>query len=378
MATDRGRRAALLDAALAAGVTGLALADALLGSSEPGAPDYVLLLAGTLALTARSRAPRVVLAVTLLAGLAYTARVEPGPIATVPVLVAVYTVVSVGHRALGLGVAAPLMVFAVASNLAATGDATPAGQAIQEAILPVGWFVAAYVLGEVARHRRAYVRQAEERAAEAERTREEVALRRASEERLRIARELHDSLTHQISIIKVQAGVAVHLARKRGEDLPEALVAVQEASREATRELRATLEVLRDSEGDGPGHGLARLGDLVERVGVPATVTVDGPECALPADVDRAAYRIVQEALTNVVRHAGAATASVRLAYGADALTIVVEDDGGAVPGEDPVPGVGLIGMRERVTALGGRLCAGPRAEGGFRVEASLPVGRPA
>ncbi|PXY26926.1 sensor histidine kinase [Prauserella muralis] len=378
MATDRGRRAALLDAALAAGVTGLALADAVLGSSEAGVLGYVLLLAGTLALAARSRAPRVVLAVTLLAGLAYTARVEPGPIATVPVLVAVYTVVSLGHRALGLGVAAPLLVFAVASNLAATEDATPAGQAIQEAILPVGWFVAGYVLGEVARHRRAYVRQAEERAAEAERTREEVALRRASEERLRIARELHDSLTHQISIIKVQAGVAVHLARKRGEDVSEALLAVQEASREATRELRATLEVLRDSDGEGPGHGLARLDDLVERAGVPATVTVDGPERTLPADVDRAAYRIVQEALTNVVRHAGAATASVRLAYGADALTIVVEDDGSAAPGNEPVPGVGLIGMRERVSALGGRLRAGPRAEGGFRVEASLPVGRPA
>ncbi|PXY25945.1 two-component sensor histidine kinase [Prauserella coralliicola] len=361
------------DTALAAGVTALAVLDAVVGPSEPTALDYALLLVGSLVLAFRNRSPRTVLAISLVCGLVYTASVEPGPIATVPVLIAVYTVTAVGHRVLALAVTAPLVVFAVATNLADTEDGMAAGQAIQEAILPVGWFVAVLVLGEVTRHRRAYLEQARERAAEAERTREEAALRRAGQERLRIARELHDSLTHQISIIKVQADVAVHLARKRGEDVPDALVAVQDASREATRELRATLEVLRTDDED-TGTGLARLDHLVRRAGVPATVAVEGEPQALPRDVDQAAYRIVQEALTNVARHAGEATATVTIGYSAHELTVRVDDDGAARPGAAPVPGVGLIGMRERVTALGGRLRAEPRPEGGFTVEAVFPV----
>ncbi|MFF5986921.1 sensor histidine kinase [Prauserella flavalba] len=360
------------DTALAAGITALAVLDAVAGPAEPAALDYAVLLVGSLVIAFRNRAPRVVLAISLGCGLAYTAGVEPGPIATVPVLVAVYTVTAVGHRVLALAVTAPLTVFAVATNLAGTDDGTAAGQAIQEAILPVGWFVAALVLGEVTRHRRAYLEQARERAAEAERTREETALRRAGEERLRIARELHDSLTHQISIIKVQADVAVHLARKRGEDVPDALVAVQDASREATRELRATLEVLR-ADDENTGTGLARLDHLVRRAAVPATVTVEGEPHPLPRDVDRAAYRIVQEALTNVARHAGEATATVTIGYGADELTVRVDDDGAGGRGA-AIPGVGLIGMRERVTALGGRLRAEPGPEGGFTVEAVFPV----
>jgi signal transduction histidine kinase len=248
--------------------------------------------------------------------------------------------------------------------------------------LPIGWIVAAGVTAEVSRQREAAVRAAEERAEEAERTREETARRRAGDERLRIARELHDSLTHSISVIKVQAGVAIHLARKRGEEVPEALVAIQEASRDATRELRATLDVLRtdmkDAKGDeSPSSGLDRLDELVERAraaGVPATVTVSGEERSLPAEVDRAAYRIVQEALTNIGRHAGRpATVSVRLDYRADGLAVQIDDDGQASR-TAPVPGTGLIGMRERVTALGGRLRAEPRPEGGFTVRAELPA----
>ncbi|WP_199430550.1 sensor histidine kinase [Qaidamihabitans albus] len=380
MRTERGWHAEARDAALAVGVAALAVADALLGASRVTALDYVLLLAGTLVLVVRRRAPRTVLLVSVVLIFAYTARVEPGPIATVPVLVAIYTVVSAGHRALAAAVVVPLMVFAVMDNLGQAREG-PAAQAIQDAILPVGWFVAVSVLGEVTRHRRAYLRQAEERAAEAERTREEVALRRAGDERLRIARELHDSLTHSISIIKVQAGVAVHLARKRGEEVPEALLAVQEAAGEAGRELRATLEVLREPGGDAPAGGLDQLPELLRRAsaaGVPATLTVDGEPRELSPETGKAVYRIVQEALTNVARHAGPASASVCVHYGRDELLVRVADDGAATPDTPPVPGVGLIGMRERVTALGGRLHAGPRPEGGFTIEAGIPLADPA
>jgi signal transduction histidine kinase len=222
---------------------------------------------------------------------------------------------------------------------------------------------------------KAYVREVERRADEAERTRDEVARRRAMEERLRIARELHDSLTHSISVIKVQAGVATHLARKNGEEPSEALLAIQEASGDAVRELRSTLDVLRREE-DVNGSGLDRLPVLLERArssGLPTTYTVRGEARALPPEVDQAAYRVVQEALTNVTRHAGDATASVQITYGADSLTVRVDDDGSGSR-QPPVPGYGLVGMRERVTALGGRLRAEPGEAGGFSVLAELPV----
>jgi signal transduction histidine kinase len=234
-----------------------------------------------------------------------------------------------------------------------------------------------------------HVHEVEQRALEAERTKDEAARRRAVEERLRIARELHDSLTHSISVIQVQAGVAVHLARKRGEEVPPALLAIEEAGKDAARELRSTLGVLRAAE-DCDGSGLAHLGSLVSRAraaGQPITLTVAGTARPLPPDVDQAAYRIVQEALTNVSRHAGRASACVRLAYGTGTLTVQVDDDGdglgrpvqhGSAGSEHANlaqgPGLGLVGMRERVSALGGRLHAGPQAGGGFRVRAEIPV----
>jgi signal transduction histidine kinase len=255
-----------------------------------------------------------------------------------------------------------------------------------------GWVVSAGVMVVALRMWGLHVRDLEQRAEEAERTREEAARARAMEERLRIARELHDSLTHSISVISVQSGVAVHLARKRGEEVPPALLAIQEASSDAARELRTTLSALRSNEAlrssettgsdeDGDCSGLGHLGGLAVRAraaGLPVTVTVTGAERALPAEVDQAAYRIVQEALNNVSRHAGLARASVHLHYDPDALSIQVDDDGAGTTSTTSTisvgPGLGLIGMRERVTALGGRLQAGPRDGGGFQVRAEFPA----
>jgi signal transduction histidine kinase len=241
-----------------------------------------------------------------------------------------------------------------------------------------GWVI---VMVVTSRMWQLHVREIEQRAEEAERTRDEAAQRRAMEERLRIARDLHDSLTHSISVICVQAGVAVHLARKRGEEVPSALLAIQEAGADAARELRTTLSVLRSAE-DGDCSGLSQLHSLVERAraaGLPVTVTVTGAAWALPADVDQAAYRIVQEALTNVGRHAGQACASVHLHYTPEALSVQIDDDGtGVSTGLRPAGlGLGLIGMRERVTVLGGSLSAGPRDGGGFQVRAEFPARAP-
>lgn len=238
-----------------------------------------------------------------------------------------------------------------------------------------GWLVSAGVGIGVFRMWQLHLHEVEQRAEEAERTREEVARRRAAEERVRIARELHDSLTHTISVITVQAGVAVHLAHKRGEEVPPALVAIQEASTEASSELRSTLGMLRGD--DNLCVDLDRLPALVDRAqsaGVPTTLSITGEQRAVPPAIGRAAYRIVQEALNNIGRHAGGASALVTLEYGTTELTVQIDDDGvGPARGHD-VRGFGLIGMRERAGELGGTVRAEGRSGGGFTVRAELPL----
>ncbi|MFI9004179.1 sensor histidine kinase [Streptomyces sp. NPDC053541] len=345
-------------------------------SPGPAMLGYGLLAAGGLALLARRRAPVAVLVVTGLCAVGYQAAGFDVP--AVAYLCAVYAAVRAGRRAvtavMSLAMIAGLPVALLVSGPDGLDDP---GEAFAQArgALQLAWLIAAWAAGEA-------LRQAERRADEAERTREETARRRADEERLRIARELHDSLTHQISVVKLQAEVAVHVARRRGEEVPAALLAIQEAGREASRELRATLEALRDDD-TAPPRGLDAVPELVERArsfGLDATLTVEADGVAggrrpdVPAAVDRTVYRIVQESLTNVARHAGARTVSVRVACRADAVSVRVEDDGRARPDRVPAPGLGLLGMRERVTALGGRLRAEPRAEGGFAVRAELPV----
>ncbi|MFM9493702.1 sensor histidine kinase [Streptomyces galilaeus] len=358
------------DWVIALGVAALLLGTGLSGKrpdADPAWLGYALLAAGGLALVARRRAPRAVLAVIGLCAVGY--QVAGFEVLAVSYLVAVYGAVRAGYRA--LTVAASVALLAALHLTALVFRDGPAGEALAQArhVLEVAWLVAAFAAGEA-------LRQAERRAAEAERTKEETARRSADEERLRIARELHDSLTHQISVIKVQSEVAVHVARRRGEQVPEALLAIQEAGREASRELRATLEALRDDD-TTPPPGLDDIPELVKRfqaTGLEASLTIEGHRNDVPAAVGRTAYRIVQESLTNIVRHSAAATASVRIAHRPDTLAIRVDDDGRAIPGAAPTPGLGLLGMRERVTALGGRLRAEPRSEGGFTVRAELPV----
>ncbi|WP_086731254.1 sensor histidine kinase [Streptomyces carpinensis] len=357
------------DWAIAVGVAAALLATGLAGqhpSQDRDLLGYALLTAGGLTLAARRRAPVPVLAVTGACAVGYQAAGFDVP--AVAYLFAVYAAMRAGHRTVTVAASVTMLGALPLAALISLHDTREAFAQARGA-LELAWLIAAGAAGEA-------LRQAERRADEAERTREETARRRADEERLHIARELHDSLTHQISIIKVQAEVAVHVARRRGERVPETLLAIQEAGREASRELRATLEALRDDD-ITPPRGLDDVPELVERaraIGLDATLTIEGPRHGVPAAVDRTVYRIVQESLTNIARHAAAGTASVRIDCRPDALAVRIDDDGKATPGIATVPGVGLLGMRERVTALGGRLRAEPRGEGGFTVQAELPV----
>ncbi|RVU28714.1 sensor histidine kinase [Streptomyces antnestii] len=348
------------DAALAVVVGALVVLAAASGTGGATPLDYGLIAAASLVLAAYRTAPRLVLALATVLDAGYVVHAGPGPLAALPVLAAAHTASRAGHRGLAAGAGAVfLTVYGVS------------GRPLESCLLLAGWFLCAVVTGLADKNWQAYLRQTEQRALEAERTREEAALRRAGEERLRIARELHDSLTHSISIVKLQAGVAVHLARKRGEEVPPALLAIQEAGGEAMRELRATLDVLRTEE--EPAGDPAALVERARSAGLVVDLTVTGRERPLPGGLERATYRIVQEALTNVARHAGPTPVTVQLHYGDRELEIRVEDDGSADPASPPTPGTGLTGMRERVAALGGELRAGPRSDGGFAVTAQLP-----
>jgi signal transduction histidine kinase len=202
-----------------------------------------------------------------------------------------------------------------------------------------------------------------------------------AEERARIARELHDLVAHNVSVMVVQAGAERHALAPGQESTREALSSIERSGRQALAEARRLLGVLRqgdDQEALEPQPGVARLGDLVEQVrraGLAAELTVEGDPVELPAGIDLCAYRVVQEGLTNALKHAGPAHAHVRLRYAPARLAVEVTDDGPGVPQADgDRAGHGLVGMRERVALYGGRIDAGPRPEGGFAVRAELPL----
>jgi signal transduction histidine kinase len=329
-----------------------------------------LLAVGPLALLIRRRHPRAVLAAIFAAALLYVSLgYVQGPIYFSLVVAVVLTARAGDRTAARVAVVAGWVLFLwLPAALGVTGAPTAVA-----ALSIAAWLAVLLVAGEALGGRR-------QRAAEARRARQEEARRKADEERLRIARELHDVLAHHISLINVQSGVALHLMDEQPEQARIALEAINEASADALREVRSALEILRGGKEQpprAPAAGLARLDELVSRAsaaGVGVSLEVQGDPRPLPASVDLAAFRIVQESLTNIVRHAEAGTAKVELAYGNSDLTVQIADDGRG-PAVRAGGGSGISGMRERATALGGELEAGPQPTGGFRVRARLPLG---
>ncbi|MEV0003715.1 sensor histidine kinase [Micromonospora sp. NPDC050980] len=372
-----------VDALLAA----LLFVVSLLPVNPPGGPPrdpltagaVLLALAGCGALVLRRRHPLPVLAVvTAAAATALLVQQARGPF-VLTVALAAYTVATRTDRrtAVAAGAASGLLLGGGAVVALGVGWLDPA------VVVLLLWFGVAVAAGDAVRSRRAYVAVLQERARRAERTREEEARRRVAEERLRIARELHDVVAHHIALINVQAGVAGHLLRARPDAAEEALGHVRSAARTVLDELATLLGLLRRGEPDAPTEpapGLDRLDALVDGFAAaqPVRWKLTGRPRPLPSAVDVAAYRIVQESLTNAHRHAPGATVTVGVAYTDAGVVVEIRDDGPGprTPG-DPGSGLGLLGMRERAEAVGGVFHAGPRPDGGFRVRAELPAGIP-
>jgi signal transduction histidine kinase len=341
---------------------------------------YALVLLHTLPLAARRRFPGTVLGICVASGLAIAGPFLPPFFLGPAILVAVYSVAAYGDRWVSLaGLAAAEL--ALAAVQLTRGSFEELAAWVQFALI-VG---AAWVLGYFVGDRHVYAARLEERTAELEQAREELAQRAVAEERLRLARELHDVVAHSMSVIAVQSGVGAHVAESRPEEVGKALATIEATSRATLEELRRLLGVLRqDSEPQAslaPVPGLADLDSLlgeVAKAGLAVRLRVEGTPSPLPAGVDLSAYRIVQEALTNVVKHAGPAQAQVTIGYRDRDVTVEVTDDGrgAAAPAGDGRGGTGhgLVGMRERVAAFGGDLETGPRPGGGFRVAARLPL----
>jgi signal transduction histidine kinase len=350
---------------------------------------YGLLAAAALALFARHRLPPLALVGALIPTVVYFAVGYPYGPGFLAAIAAIFVAIRAGWRRFtAIAVAAAYVGY---GGAALALDTASAGR-----LFTVGvWCTVVIGFAEASRLRRERFAEmararAEEQRSQAERRRaaQEQERRQASEERLRIAQELHDVIGHHLSLIHVQAGVGLHLMDEQPEQARAALSAIKHASAEALRETRGVLAALRPDEQSvplTPAPGLADLDALVGEVsaaGLAVAVAETGDARPVPPQIDRAAYRIIQEALTNVRRHAGsAATATVAVRYDRETLTIQVIDDGqgAADPGvaDGGEPGNGIVGMRERALALGGEVRTGPRAEGGFEVVAKLPLPAP-
>ena len=349
--------------------------------------SYGLLLIGPFVLLFRRKVPIFAFVVAAAASIGFAAFAEPRWTYAVAPAIALFNVARRGHRwAAVLGAAVAYVCYLLLTVVFATrlglhpGTRPDLGDAVVVAI----WLGVLILLGGAARIRSEQMAEVMKVRAERARAREEQEKRQTSEERLRIARELHDVLGHHLSLINVQAGVGLHLMDNQPEQAREALTAIKTASAEALREVRAVLGVLRTEDEAAPRQpalGLNRLADLTADAGLPVTTTVTGPARELPPEVDRAAYRIVQEALTNVRKHAGAeASATIAVDYLPTALHLAIRNKHGRDEGE-PEPaggtgeeaGTGIAGMRARAQSLGGTLEAGP-VDGGYLVSVLLPV----
>ncbi len=345
----------------------------IVGQNQPDhraldAVALALLAASAAALVFRRRYPGWVLIFSMGIILLYLLLDYPkGPI-FLTMYIAFFTAVLQGRRLLAWGVLATEFVLFpwLPYVLGIEPAPTPTGM-----FGLAGWLLVLATVAELAHIRQQRIL----------RTREEETRRRAAEERLRIARELHDVLGHNISLISVQAGVALHLMDKRPEQARVALSVIRDASKEALRELRSVLDVLRQLPEEpprSPSPGLASLSDLVSRAseaGLQVQTEVSGDLTGLPASVDLAAFRIVQEALTNVMRHSGQTSSSVHVTCNEQELTLRIDNEVGSEASRDGIGrGQGILGMKERATALGGVVEAGPRPDGGFQVFVRLPL----
>ncbi|MFD8707550.1 sensor histidine kinase [Kitasatospora sp. NPDC059648] len=369
-------------------VTGLgASVDQTTGHFAPVAPATgVLALIAAAAVFLHRRHPRAVAAVALLCTMALTwTSPRLTPMLATPLLLALYFLAVRTDRSTALRASITTAVLLTGMSLL-LGHGGPIG----ERIGVLAWALLPGALGDSIRNRRAHLAAIEERAERAERTREEEARRRVADERIRIARDLHDVVAHHIALANAQAGIAVHLMDSHPVQAREVLSHITDATGSALQELRATVGLLRRAEEPAPlepAPGLDRLPELInsfERAGLPVRLTVEGESRPLSPGVDLTAFRIVQESLTNVAKHANGADAEVTLSYTGSRVAVSVANGRPtatgrrrtallppAAPGES---GFGLIGMRERAGAIGGRLTADRRPDGGFLVTAELPL----
>jgi len=341
-----------------------------------------LLAVQSAALVFRRRWPMVVYGVVGLGTVAYAWLGYPESAGGLGVLIAIYTVAA--HVPLREAIVAAA-IYVVGMGLSLIGFSRDTGLALDvlfgDFLVNLLALILAWTVGVTVRTRRAYVASLEARAELLEREREENARLAVALERGRIAREMHDVVAHNVSVVVVQAAAAERLIESDPERARQAMRDVAATGRQALAEMRQLLGVLRDdavSDDLGPQPGVAELRALaatVEDAGLQVELSVQGDERPLPASAALSVYRIVQEALTNSLRHAGPARARVILRYLPDALEVQVSDNGngGTPPGEHG--GHGLIGMRERVALFGGELTAGPRPEGGYVVVARIPTG---
>ncbi|RNL80654.1 sensor histidine kinase [Halostreptopolyspora alba] len=344
------------------------------GENRPLLPwGLALIVLAVVPLALRNAHPVPVAAVSASATTVYYPLDHPDGAVIVAGAIALYTAVARGYRWQGwlLGLTQFLIVH--------IWEAVAAGAPrLEYAAGMFAWMLVVLVAGEVARKRVEYNAEQRARREEAEHAREEELRRRGADERVRLAREVHDVIAHNISLINVQAGTALYLMDSEPERAREALSTIKTASKETLQELRSTLGTLRSADERAPRSptpGVDRIPELVERTratGADVELRSEGGPRRLGAHTDAATYRIVQESLTNAVRHSGATAVDVRIRYEEAALTIEIEDNGQGAP-DGVVPGNGIAGMRERAAALGGELHAAPAKEGGFRVRARLP-----
>jgi signal transduction histidine kinase len=340
-----------------------------------------LLLLQTLPIAARSVAPLGALTVSVAAiSLHIAIGYEGVPAGTFAALVILYSAASLTD--IRQGIIAALITAAGITIYFATdrGDPGPT-----QAVTTYATYAAGWGLGMYARSRREYTNVVEERASLLEREREARAREAVADERARIARELHDMVGHALNLIVIQSGGAQRVFQSKPELARDSLASIESTGRQALMDMERMLGILRGTEeADGalsPQPGLSHVEDLaaqVSQAGLPVEVTVEGTPVTLPSSVDLSAYRIIQEALTNALKHAGPAHASVKIRHGPDSLELEITDDGQGASGEgagDDQGGRGLIGMRERVGLFGGELSVGPQPGGGFRVHVRLPLG---